>query len=61
MRSSALAEDLEDDSFAGQLDSFLNIKEGKYLTNIIECWASYWTDRAVKYRHDSSIGIKTQK
>lgn len=56
VRSSALAEDLEDASFAGQLDSFLNIKKESILENIIECWASYWTDRAVKYRHDSSIG-----
>jgi len=56
VRSSALAEDLEDASFAGQLDSFLNIKKENILVNIIECWTSYWTDRAVKYRHDSSIG-----
>ena len=56
VRSSALAEDLEDASFAGQLDSFLNIKKENILRNIVECWASYWTDRAVKYRHDSSIG-----
>ncbi|WP_321422661.1 PEP/pyruvate-binding domain-containing protein [uncultured Methanobacterium sp.] len=56
VRSSAVAEDLVDASFAGQLDSFLNIKKEDILENIIECWASYWTDRAVKYRHDSSIG-----
>ena len=56
VRSSAVAEDLEDASFAGQLDSFLNIKKENILEKIIECWASYWNDRAVKYRHDSSIG-----
>ncbi|WP_100222289.1 PEP/pyruvate-binding domain-containing protein [Methanobacterium formicicum] len=56
VRSSAVAEDLADASFAGQLDSFLNIKKDDILENIIQCWASYWTDRAVKYRHDSSIG-----
>lgn len=56
VRSSAVAEDLADASFAGQLDSFLNIKKEDILENIIKCWASYWTDRAVKYRHDSSIG-----
>ncbi|EKQ54936.1 MAG: phosphoenolpyruvate synthase/pyruvate phosphate dikinase [Methanobacterium sp. Maddingley MBC34] len=56
VRSSAVAEDLEDASFAGQLDSFLNIKKEDILEKIIECWASYWNDRAVKYRHDSSIG-----
>lgn len=56
VRSSAVAEDLADASFAGQLDSFLNIKKEDVLEKIIDCWASYWNDRAVKYRHDSSIG-----
>ena len=56
VRSSAVAEDLQDASFAGQLDSFLNIKKEDILEKIIDCWASYWNDRAVKYRHDSSIG-----
>lgn len=56
VRSSAVAEDLEDASFAGQLDSFLNIKKENILEKVIDCWASYWNDRAVKYRHDSSIG-----
>ncbi|NYB51207.1 MAG: phosphoenolpyruvate protein kinase [Methanobacteriaceae archaeon] len=56
VRSSAVAEDLEDASFAGQLDSFLNIKKEDILDKVVDCWASYWTDRAVKYRHDSSIG-----
>ncbi|MBI5680010.1 MAG: phosphoenolpyruvate protein kinase [Methanobacterium sp.] len=56
VRSSAVAEDLADASFAGQLDSFLNIKKEDILEKIIDCWASYWTDRAVKYRHDSPIG-----
>ncbi len=56
VRSSAVAEDLPDSSFAGQLDSFLYIKKEDVLKKIIDCWASYWNDRAVKYRHDSSIG-----
>ncbi|MEN6573221.1 PEP/pyruvate-binding domain-containing protein [Methanobacterium aggregans] len=56
VRSSAVAEDLADASFAGQLDSFLYIKNEDILKNIVDCWASYWNDRAVKYRHDSSIG-----
>ncbi|MGZ7210356.1 MAG: PEP/pyruvate-binding domain-containing protein, partial [Methanobacterium sp.] len=56
VRSSAVAEDLADASFAGQLDSFLNVKRDDILEKVIHCWASYWNDRAVKYRHDSSIG-----
>lgn len=55
VRSSALAEDLADASFAGQLDSYLNIKKEDILEKIVDCWASYWNDHAVKYRHDSSI------
>lgn len=55
VRSSAVAEDLGDASFAGQLDSFLNIKKETILEKVVDCWASYWNDRAVKYRHDSSI------
>ena len=55
VRSSAVSEDLEDASFAGQLDSFLNTKKEDILDRIVDCWASYWNDRAVKYRHDSSI------
>ena len=62
VRSSAVAEDLPDASFAGQQDSFLNIKKENILEKIIACWASYWNDHAVKYRHDSSIGhLDTEK
>jgi pyruvate,water dikinase len=56
VRSSAIAEDLDDASFAGQLDSFLNMKKEDIIGSVVDCWASYWNDRAVKYRHDSSIG-----
>lgn len=55
VRSSAISEDLPDASFAGQLDSFLNVKKDDILKKVVECWASYWTDRAVKYRHDTGI------
>jgi pyruvate,water dikinase len=55
VRSSAVAEDLPDASFAGQLDSFLNTKKENILERVVDCWASYWNDHAVKYRHDSSI------
>lgn len=62
VRSSAVAEDLPDASFAGQLDSFLNIKREDIVEKIIHCWASYWNDRAVKYRHDSFMGhLDTEK
>ncbi|MFJ7930774.1 phosphoenolpyruvate synthase [Peribacillus sp. NPDC096448] len=51
VRSSATAEDLPFASFAGQQDTYLNIK-GKVgiLQHISKCWASLFTDRAVVYR-----------
>lgn len=51
VRSSAIAEDLPHASFAGQLDTYLNIigKEA-ILEHIKKCWASLFTDRAVIYR-----------
>lgn len=55
VRSSAVAEDLADASFAGQLDSFLNVKKEDILEKVVACWASYWNDRAVKYRYDSTL------
>lgn len=51
VRSSATAEDLPLASFAGQQDTFLNIKgKGSILKHISKCWASLFTDRAVVYR-----------
>lgn len=60
VRSSATAEDLPDASFAGQHESFLNVK-GSYalLYTIRKCFASLYTDRAIKYREDK--GFKHDK
>ncbi|MNK30928.1 Phosphoenolpyruvate synthase [compost metagenome] len=53
VRSSATAEDLADASFAGQHDSYLNIKGTVPLMFAIKCcFASLYTDRAIKYRQD---------
>lgn len=53
VRSSATAEDLPDASFAGQHESYLNIfGEQQLLEACIKCYASLFTDRAIKYRHD---------
>lgn len=53
VRSSATAEDLPDASFAGQHDSFLNIRTHEGLMSAIRrCYASLYNDRAVKYRLD---------
>ena len=52
VRSSATAEDLADASFAGQQDSFVNVK-GKFdlLKHIKKCFASLYTARATYYRN----------
>ncbi|WP_068877985.1 MULTISPECIES: phosphoenolpyruvate synthase [unclassified Phenylobacterium] len=51
VRSSATAEDLPDASFAGQQESFLNIRgEDALLDACRRCYASLFTDRAISYR-----------
>jgi len=51
VRSSATAEDLPDASFAGQQDTYLNIKGIENLLNAVKrCFASLFTDRAISYR-----------
>ncbi len=53
VRSSATSEDLPSASFAGRMESFLNISgEQQLLEAVQRCYASLFTDRAIKYRHD---------
>ncbi|MEY3240879.1 MAG: phosphoenolpyruvate synthase [Bacteroidota bacterium] len=53
VRSSATAEDLPTASFAGRMESYLNISgEQQLLDAVHRCYASLFTDRAIKYRHD---------
>jgi pyruvate,water dikinase len=53
VRSSATAEDLPTASFAGQMQSFLNISgENQLIDAVHRCYVSLFTDRAIKYRHD---------
>jgi phosphoenolpyruvate synthase len=56
VRSSATAEDLPQASFAGQHESYLNVKGNKNLLNAVhQCFASLYTDRAIKYRIDQGF------
>ena len=51
VRSSATAEDLPEASFAGQQDTYLNVRGLKdLLAAVRDCWASLWTARAMAYR-----------
>jgi pyruvate,water dikinase len=52
VRSSACAEDGEAASFAGQQETFLNVVgSGAVLEKVVECWASFFSERALFYRH----------
>ena len=56
VRSSANAEDLPDLSFAGQQDTYLNIRGLDAVFEAVRnCWASLWTARALSYRHEHAI------
>jgi pyruvate, water dikinase len=50
VRSSALVEDRNGSSFAGQFESFLELDdETEFLTAIRACWAALWATRALRY------------
>ncbi len=56
VRSSATAEDLPDASFAGQQDTYLNVRGyDEILRYCSKCFASLFTDRAISYRHDKGF------
>ena len=56
VRSSATAEDLPEASFAGQQETFLNIRGADTLLAAIRrCFASLFTDRAIAYRQDNGF------
>lgn len=69
VRSSATAEDLPDASFAGQQETFLNVRGAKALMDACrKCYASLFTNRAISYRVEKgfshmkvalSIGIQS--
>lgn len=57
VRSSATAEDLPDASFAGQQETYLNVKgESLLLESCKKCFASLFTNRAISYREDKGFG-----
>ncbi len=56
VRSSATAEDLPDASFAGQQETYLNIRGGEQLLIAVKkCIASLFTNRAISYRVDKKF------
>jgi rifampicin phosphotransferase len=60
VRSSATAEDLPEASFAGQQDTYLNVRGLEdLLAAVRDCWASLWTSRAMTYRARQGIDPAT--
>jgi len=56
VRSSATAEDLPDASFAGQQETFLDVRGADGVADAVRrCWDSLWTERAVAYREANGI------
>ncbi|MFR4968090.1 MAG: phosphoenolpyruvate synthase [Lactobacillus kalixensis] len=56
VRSSATAEDLPNASFAGQQDTYLNVRGAdEVVQKVKECYASLFTDRATYYRHKAQF------
>jgi pyruvate,water dikinase len=56
VRSSATAEDLADASFAGQQETFLNVKGAdEVVKNTVKCWSSLFTPRAIFYRTEKGF------
>jgi pyruvate, water dikinase len=56
VRSSATAEDLPDASFAGQQETYLNVRgEDELIEKTRECFASLFTNRAISYRVDKGF------
>jgi pyruvate,water dikinase len=69
VRSSAIAEDLPNASFAGQQDTFLNIRSiDDLMLSVKQCFASLFNSRAISYRislnihfNDIKISVAIQK
>jgi pyruvate, water dikinase len=55
VRSSATAEDAADTSWAGELESYLNVTNKNLLESVKKCWSSLYTPRAIFYRFENNL------
>ena len=55
VRSSATAEDSKVASWAGELESFMNVTEENILEAVKKCWSSLFTPRAIFYRFEKNL------
>lgn len=59
VRSSGVAEDLDDASFAGQYETVLGVQGAAALADAVSrCWASAFSPQVQKYRHKRGIGLR---
>ncbi|MBN2067926.1 MAG: phosphoenolpyruvate synthase [Candidatus Diapherotrites archaeon] len=59
VRSSATAEDLPEASFAGQQETFLNVRgQANVVEAVQKCWASLFTARAIYYRRRNNFSTE---
>ncbi|MBX5457707.1 MAG: pyruvate, water dikinase [Thermogemmatispora sp.] len=68
VRSSACAEDSEAASYAGQQETYLNVRGAEEVCRrVVDCWASFFSERAIFYRarkgslHDLGMAVVVQK
>ena len=59
VRSSIIGEDSDSNSFAGQMDSYLNVSYGNIIETIRKVWASAYSSRALIYRHQKGISLSS--
>jgi len=60
VRSSASLEDTSETSFAGQYESFLNIRnKEEFVDSIKKCWASLWNPEGISYRIKNNMNRET--
>lgn len=55
VRSSATAEDSSIASWAGELETYLNVTEKNVVTSVKKCWSSLFTPRAIFYRFEKKM------
>lgn len=59
VRSSATAEDSRITSWAGELETYLNVTDKNLLASVKKCWSSLFTPRAIFYRFEKGLKTKT--
>ncbi|MFA5954802.1 MAG: PEP/pyruvate-binding domain-containing protein [Patescibacteria group bacterium] len=55
VRSSATAEDSKVASWAGELETYLNVSEKNLTQSVMKCWSSLFTPRAIFYRFEKKL------